>query len=222
MPETKVLKFKEGRYEGEVNSAGDPEGEGCLEYPGNDEFLRQIYEGQFVAKKAHERHYAMESRRQIWGRLKEGLRHGKGEYWSKANGFKYVGDYKNDKKHGKGKYTYPNGDIYNGNWKNGVRHGKGKYSYKEDEGVYEGEWVEGIKQGSGKYTFGSGDVFTGTYENNVRHGEGKLVKVDGEERSENWKEGKLINFTITKEGKKKWTTKLDNCKFEIRNMLTYT
>jgi len=27
--------------------------------------------------------------------------------------------------------------------------------------------------------------------------------VDGEERSENWKEGKLINFTITKEGKKK-------------------
>lgn len=68
---------------------------------------------------------------------------------------------------------------------------------------YEGEWVEGIKQGSGKYTFGSGDVFTGTYENNVRHGEGKLVKVDGEERTENWKEGKLINFNITKEGKKK-------------------
>ena len=68
---------------------------------------------------------------------------------------------------------------------------------------YEGEWVEGIKQGSGKYTFGSGDVFTGTYENNVRHGAGKLVKVDGEEREENWKEGKLINFNITKEGKKK-------------------
>ena len=52
-----------------------------------------------------------------------------------ANGFKYVGDYENDKKHGRGKYTYPNGDIYNGNWKNGVRDGKGKYSYKEDEGV---------------------------------------------------------------------------------------
>ena len=50
---------------------------------------------------------------------------------------------------------------------------------------YEGEWAEGIKQGNGKYTFGSGDVFTGTYENNVRHGEGKLVKVEGEERSEN-------------------------------------
>ena len=50
MPETKVLKFKEGRYEGEVNSAGDPEGEGCLEYPGNDEFLRQIYEGHEIER----------------------------------------------------------------------------------------------------------------------------------------------------------------------------
>lgn len=67
---------------------------------------------------------------------------------------------------------------------------------------YEGEWVEGIKQGNGTYTFGSGDVFTGTYENNVRHGDGKLVKMDGEERTENWKEGKLIKFDITKEGKK--------------------
>jgi hypothetical protein len=68
---------------------------------------------------------------------------------------------------------------------------------------YEGEWVEGIKNGAGKYTFGSGDVFTGTYENNVRHGDGNLVKMDGEVRTENWKEGKLINFVITKEGKKK-------------------
>ena len=68
---------------------------------------------------------------------------------------------------------------------------------------YEGEWVDGIKQGAGTYTFGSGDVFTGTYENNVRHGEGHLKKMDGEERSENWKEGKLVNFTITKEKKGK-------------------
>ena len=68
---------------------------------------------------------------------------------------------------------------------------------------YEGEWVEGIKQGKGVYTFGSGDVFTGTYENNVRHGEGHLKKIDGEERTENWKEGKLINFVITKEKKGK-------------------
>merc|ERR1711994_296984 len=132
MGPTKVIGFKEGRYEGEVNAAGDPEGSGTLEYPGNDEFLRQFYEGEFVNKKAH----------------------GKGMMrWNQGD--KYEGEWKEGLRHGRGKYTYPNKDVYNGNWNNGVRHGKGKYMYKEDEGVYEGEWVEGIKQGKGTYTFGS-------------------------------------------------------------------
>lgn len=200
---TKTIRFKEGRYEGEVNAAGDPEGTGTLEYPGNDEFLRQFYEGDFVNKKAHGKGMMRWNQGDKYeGDWQEGLRHGEGTYFSKANGFKYEGQYAKDKKHGKGKYTYPNGDIYQGLWNEGVRHGKGVYKYKEDGGVYEGQWENGIKQGNGVYTFGSGDVFTGTYDNNVRHGEGKLVKADGEERTENWKEGKLINFNITKEKRK--------------------
>ncbi len=64
---------------------------------------------------------------------------------------------------------------------------------------YDGSWENGIKKGSGVYTFGNGDVFSGEYDNNVRHGQGNLVKVDGEERSETWKDGKLLNFKVTKE-----------------------
>ncbi len=45
-----VLRFPEGRYEGEVNENGDPEGMGVLEFPGNDEHERMIYEGQFKVK----------------------------------------------------------------------------------------------------------------------------------------------------------------------------
>ena len=90
MPETKVLRFKEGRYEGEVNKAGDPEGEGTLEYPGNDEFLRQIYEGQFVNKKAHGKGTMRWNQGDKYeGDWKDGLRHGKGEYWSKVSCFDY-------------------------------------------------------------------------------------------------------------------------------------
>ena len=59
--------------------------------------------------------------------------------------------------------------------------------------------MNGIKQGRGTYTFGNGDVFDGEYDNNVRHGSGELKKVDGEERSETWKEGKLLSFKINKE-----------------------
>ena len=86
MPETKVLKFKECRYEGQVNAAGDPEGEGTLEYPGNDEFLRQYYEGGFVSKKAHGKGMMRWNQGDKYeGDWKEGLRHGEGEYFSKVN-----------------------------------------------------------------------------------------------------------------------------------------
>ena len=85
MPDTKVLKFKEGRYEGEVNAAGDPEGQGNLEYPGNDEFLRQYYEGDFVNKKAHGKGMMRWNQGDKYeGEWKDGLRHGKGEYFSKV------------------------------------------------------------------------------------------------------------------------------------------
>merc|ERR1711963_682379 len=52
MPEA-VLRFPEGRYEGEVGGNKVPNGQGCLEFPGNDDLERQIYEGDFKDKKAH-------------------------------------------------------------------------------------------------------------------------------------------------------------------------
>ena len=52
-----------------------------------------------------------------------------------ATGAKYEGEYQNDLKHGRGKYTYPNGDIYDGEWSEGKRHGKGLYRNKETGGV---------------------------------------------------------------------------------------
>ena len=52
-----------------------------------------------------------------------------------ATGAKYEGEYENDLKNGRGKYTYPNGDVYDGEWKDGKRHGKGMYRNKETGGV---------------------------------------------------------------------------------------
>ena len=33
------------------------------------------------------------------------------------------------KRHGKGIYCYPNGDVYDGQWKNDKKHGFGQYTY---------------------------------------------------------------------------------------------
>ena len=50
--------------------------------------------------------------------------------------------------HGKGKYTWPSGGIYDGEWKEGSRHGKGIFSWPDGE-KYDGEWKEGKKHGYG-------------------------------------------------------------------------
>jgi hypothetical protein len=37
----------------------------------------------------------------------------------------YEGDWKNDKRHGKGSLSYNNGDRYEGEWKDNLRDGEG-------------------------------------------------------------------------------------------------
>jgi len=199
MPEI-VMRFPEGRYEGEVDDKKIPNGQGCLEFPGNDEMERQSYEGDFVDKKAHGKGVMRWRQGDKYdGDWENGLRHGVGNYISKESGAKYDGQYENDLKHGQGKYTYGNGDVYKGEWKAGKRHGTGIYTYKETGGQYSGEWVDGVKQGKGSYLYASGDVFEGNYENNQRHGPGTLKKTDGEVREENWKEDKLVSYNTIKE-----------------------
>ena len=59
----------------------------------------------------------------------------------------YVGEWKEDKMHGQGRYTYAvSGDVYEGGWHDGLFHGEGKYT-SADGAVYEGEYVAGERKG---------------------------------------------------------------------------
>lgn len=60
------------------------------------------------------------------GKCQDGLANGKGESIGEDT---YIGTFKNGLPHGKGKYIYKNGDIFQGNWENGQKHGKGKFNY---------------------------------------------------------------------------------------------
>ena len=97
-----------------------------------------------------------------------------------ANGNKYDGDWKDDKKHGKGVYNFNNGDEYDGDWKDGKVHGKGVLIYgpnnvhQYDE--YDGDWKDGKKHGKGVYYyFDEGHKYEGDWDNNQRHGKGVLI-----------------------------------------------
>ena len=65
-----------------------------------------------------------------------------------ANGDKYVGEYKNDKKHGHGSFSYSNGDKYVGQWKDGKRHGKGTATFANGDN-YIAEFKDGKEHGKG-------------------------------------------------------------------------
>jgi hypothetical protein len=56
--------------------------------------------------------------------------------------FLNLGSYKNDKKHGFGKYKWPDGRQYIGFWENGKQHGYAKYILNNGFAQY-GKWASG-------------------------------------------------------------------------------
>jgi hypothetical protein len=79
------------------------------------------------------------------GEYFENKRHGRGKE-TDAEGNVFDGQFENGD-FVKGKVQYSNGDIYVGEFKDDCRHGKGKFiSYEEGEEM-DGQWVDDVFQG---------------------------------------------------------------------------
>ena len=114
-------------------------------------------------------------------------REGHGKYvW--PSGAVYEGEWKADKMEGFGKYVWTNSDVYEGEWKAGHREGRG--TELTDGGVYEGEWKTGYREGCGIYWFANGDVYEGEFKADKREGRGILRSVNGDVYDGEWKGGK--------------------------------
>ena len=132
--------------------------------------------------------------------------------YTSPTGHKYVGEWKDDKRHGQGTLTSPNGDKYVGEWKDGKRHGQGtmtnargekyvgefKDGKKDGQGTYTnadgakyvGELKDGKKHGQGTYTWANGDKYVGEYKDDKRHGQGTYTWADGRKYVGEYKNGK--------------------------------
>ena len=64
-----------------------------------------------------------------------------------------------DKRSGKGKMTYANGDVYEGDFMNNKFHGKGKFTY-ENGVVYEGDFLDDEFQENENFIIYSESVIT--------------------------------------------------------------
>ncbi len=92
-----------------------------------------------------------------------------------SSGDNYIGDFKNDKYHGSGIYTFMNGDKYSGDFKDGNFNGSGILVYSNGD-TYVGEFKDGAYNGLGRTTNANGDTFIGEFKDGRRQGHGIVNK----------------------------------------------
>ena len=91
----------------------------------------------------------------------------------------YIGEWKNNKKHGQGTYYYLaeneyKGDQYVGEYKNGYVHGQGTYITAKGN-KYVGEYREGRRNGQFVVSYTNGDKFVGEYKNDIKYSQGTYI-----------------------------------------------
>ena len=129
------------------------------------------------------------------GEVKDGIRNGKGVFTNSKEGYKYEGEWKNGLRHGKGVLSYhiEEGDEeaftgYDGLWENGEKCGYGKYVYPSGN-YYEGEWMHNKRNGKGTMYWQkignrpTNEKYVGQWKDDLQSGFGTHIWLD--ERSEN-------------------------------------
>lgn len=124
------------------------------------------------------------------GEWKDGKRHGKGTFIS-INGSIYEGEWINDKTNGFGVLIDKDGNKYVGEWTDGKKHGQGTLLLS-DGNKYEGEFRFGEKFGTGTMIFPNGDKYTGEWKDDKIHGYGIFINAEGIKHAGKWENGALV------------------------------
>jgi len=105
------------------------------------------------------------------------------------NGDIYIGEWKNQMRNGRGRFLWANGNMYAGTWKNDQKEGKGRIFYACGN-IYEGEFKNDLENGRGKLTWSNGDVYKGDFKDGFAEGIGRVVYDNGEIYDGEWKKNK--------------------------------
>ncbi|KAI7749148.1 hypothetical protein M8C21_001213 [Ambrosia artemisiifolia] len=104
------------------------------------------------------------------------------------NGDVYFGDVNGMIPHGKGKYTWSDGTVYEGCWEEGKMTGDGRITWSSGAS-YEGEFSGGYLDGFGKLTTPNGSIYIGSWRFNNQHGLGRKQYSNSDIYDGSWKEG---------------------------------
>jgi hypothetical protein len=129
--------------------------------------------------------YTSPSDEQYDGEWLDGSKHGTGR--SIVPGSVYEGNWEAGKRSGRGTITYSNGYRYVGEWKNDLQQGPGMLTCNDSDVIYQGSWVAGAPHGSGTMTyFPSGDVYVGDFYEGKCTGQGTLTYANGTKYVGQW------------------------------------
>ncbi len=76
----------------------------------------------------------------------------------------YEGERLDGKRHGKGTFTWKNGDKYTGQWENDEMHGEGTFQWESEPhkgDKYSGSWKKRHMHGKGIYYYSNGNRYEG-------------------------------------------------------------
>jgi hypothetical protein len=141
------------------------------------------------------------------GEFKANLFHGEGVYYCRS-GDRYAGTFdqgtrsdfskamfdnlgkRGEKGPGEGVLTYPEGDVYIGQFEDGVPHGEGTMRFVDGEVV---KITMNRHAWFGTCVYGNGDEYTGQFSGNMPHGEGVLVFKGGSRYQGNFDQGYFVH-----------------------------
>lgn len=135
--------------------------------------------------------------------------------WSYHINFNIIGEWKENKAQGKGKFWHVDGNIFEGKiqekfkiisffffqlispgeWKDDKANGYGVYIHITGA-KYEGSWKDDQQDGYGVETWGDGSKYEGYYKEGKKHGEGTYTWNDGSKYIGNWHENSISGHGV--------------------------
>jgi len=125
------------------------------------------------------------------GEFKDGRFNGQGKWIhgpkSPDAGSIYIGSFKDDEFYGLGTWIYPNGDKYVGQWKDDMCNGQGTHTWSNGH-KYVGQWKNDMQHGEGTYTWSNGNKYSGIWKKDKQDGEGIFIFANGDRYIGYWKD----------------------------------
>ena len=87
---------------------------------------------------------------------------------------------------------YNTAPLSSSHFTEGLEHGKGRFQYASGD-VYEGGYVQGKRHGKGTYRYADGEKFTGIYFEDKRHGKGKFTDSSRKTHVEVYEHGAFVS-----------------------------